>query len=557
MNNKKVTIKEGKTLVFILTLLLIIIGYLVYNGYKEWSKRSVENDFQAALQTNSIQAYEKFLNRKGAESYKKQVEYYRDKKAFELAGEINSVASYQEFLARYPASDWRQKAIYHRDEVAYQLAKERMSLDQIVSFLTTFPDSAWVPKFRYLLRHNFGYKHESEVTGQAIRQHNEKLALRGEHDSQQPSIKKPAPPDRIISLDRNTINPDLSNTAAGNKTWGSALNPSGEIPEHGFSAFYFNTNEPNGSAYTEPVADIAINYAWDELRGIKSEDFGGYWVGNLICDTDESKQIFISQSHSKTRLMIDGEVIYEGGHDKEIFYQCAAGTHKVEVEYVNNWHTTEFSLRIAQPVTYFLVSEISDKLQGNGLLAADVGLVSVYESSAKDLSLKLEIKKNNKPVVLFLTSYSPVVWEIGNPYGVDIKAVVYRSHSPGSKITGDIGGQTLIMATKDMIGNSSSRPFPRCNCTAGYFHCEGGGIGSAMDAIEKMTLRSLSGFTMAYSAHQLSYPERLIDQNFLSEMEATAEKNKALEESCKKENSPDFNHMFSKQRFPGNPETQQ
>ncbi len=526
----------------LLAILIATIGYIVYS---QWQSLSNEKDYQAVLQDNTIEAYDAFLSREDNESYRKDVEYYRDKKAFELAHETKDVSAYQEFLDKYPNSTWRDKVEYHRDEVTFKHAKESKSLDEVVTFLRNYPDSAWVPNFKYLLRHQFGYNDVSEVTEEAIQNDNYKVAARGGLKSQQPSVQKSIKPDRIISLDRYTVSSDSSNANVENKSWGRVLNPSGGMPESGFSAFYFNTKEPDGTVYTEPVDDIAINYSWDKLKGIKSEDFGGYWVGKINCEVDTTKQIFISQSHAKTRLFIDKEIIYEGGSDKEMSYQCRAGSHTIEVEHVNNWHTTEFSLRITEPVTYLLLSEVSNRLQDRGLQTADVGLVSIYESSVKDLSVKLELKKTTQPVVLFLTSYSPVVWEISNPFQVDLQAVIYKSHSPGARVIGDIGEETLVMATREKIGKYSSRPFPRCSCNGGHFHCEGAGIDSARDTIEQVTQRSLSGYTMAYSAYQLSYPERIIDQDFFLEAKKITEKNRTLEEECKSEKSPDFNAMFN------------
>ncbi len=360
-------------------------------------------------------------------------------------------------------------------------------------------------------------------------------------------LKKQIQSKKSISSQRRRNSIDFSsstNYPEASNTWGDTLNPTGEISKNGFSAFYINTNNPSNIIYTEVVDDISINYVWDKFRGIKSEDFGGYWVGQIECSDQKSQQISINQGHSKTRLIIDDYIIYEGGGSKEIIYDCKPGKHKIEVEYVNNWHTTEFSLRISDQVQYFLLDEISKKLRkvigGN----IETNFVSVYESSKRDLSLVVNIQRSMNPQVLFLNSYSPVKWNISNPYNVDIRAIIYRSFSPGAMITGDINSSAILLATKEKLGKSFSRPYQKCSCHGGHFHCEGGDILSTRDVIEKVTKSQLNGFAMTYSTDSLNVPETQLDDDYLSKLENILENNKKLKETCESKNSPDFENMF-------------
>lgn len=329
-----------------------------------------------------------------------------------------------------------------------------------------------------------------------------------------------------------------------NNTWGDTLNNTGKYPHSGFMAFYINTKDPKKVIYKELVNDISINYPYDEFNGIDSEDFGGYWVGELEFDTETTKQILINQGHSKARLIIDGYIIYEGGRNKELVYNFKTGKHKVEVEYINNWHTTEFSLRITDQVKYYSLKEISEKLQVLNKDEIETNLVSVYESSEKDLSLVVNIKKSNKSQVLFLTSYSPVNWQISNPHNVKISAVVYNSHAPGALVTGDIKKGTAVFATKERFGRAPHNPYPKCSCRGGHFHCEEDGPLSSIQAIENITASKLNGLNAIYSADSIAVPEIIIDEDYMLKLNSIIEKNKKLEESCKKENSPDFENIF-------------
>ena len=121
-----------------------------------------------------------------------------------------------------------------------------------------------------------------------------------------------------------------------------------------------------------------------------------------------------------------------------MLYRFEPGVHKLEVEYVNNWHTTEFNVDISSEQTYLEASEIRARL--GEALPADVTLyyAGVYESSAQDMSIVLNLEHTQGAVALVLSSYSPVRWHLSNPFGVDVRAVVYGAYKPGSRLDGDL-----------------------------------------------------------------------------------------------------------------------
>ena len=256
-------------------------------------------------------------------------------------------------------------------------------------------------------------------------------------------------------------------------TWGEYLNPTDKLPKGSFQAFYINTDKPGTVIATEFVDDIAINYAWDEFHGIESGDFGGYWVGNLEFETQEVKRIAVSQSWSKTRILINGRVLYEGGSDQSILYRFEPGVHKIEVEYVNNWHTTEFSVDISSEVSCLDRDEIKARIEANLYGHYQVYYAGVYESPSKNLKTVVNLERTARPVLLVLSSYSPVKWYLSNPYGVDVRAIVYGSSKPGATLAGEISDAVIRFPAGSRIGSYDVSP--RCRCVAGHFHCEGKG----------------------------------------------------------------------------------
>jgi len=337
------------------------------------------------------------------------------------------------------------------------------------------------------------------------------------------------------------------------KTWGDTLNPSGKLPATGFAAFYINTKNPRNVIYQETVNDISISYPYSEFHGIKSEDFGGYWVGKLRCAEKAPKEIAINQSSAKTRLMIDKHIVYyEGGSNRDsnkiIPFTCDPGDHLVEVEYVNNWPETQFSLRIMDKTLSYRMGEIAERLKTLIDQRTEILFAGVYESARQDMSLQITLKKNDNPQVIFLNSYRPVKWVFQNPDHVNVRAIVYHSYSPGTVITGDVDAKTVILATNEPIDRVWSRLFPQCACFAGNFNCEEGSLEAVQKAVEKATKAKLTAFSIQHSASSLVLPETLITPDFLNQMEKVLLNNKQLRDSCAKKANPDFDTMFQKEQ---------
>lgn len=142
-------------------------------------------------------------------------------------------------------------------------------------------------------------------------------------------VEKKAPKIRIITMGTT-------------KTWGDDLNPRNEMPLNSFKAFYINTNNRKRVIATSHVKQVAIKYSYKDLHNIDSKDFGAYWVGLFEFTEDQELQFNVHLSWASTRIIVDGFVVYEGGSKGKIPYLFTEGKHKIEIEYTNNWHTTNF-----------------------------------------------------------------------------------------------------------------------------------------------------------------------------------------------------------------------
>jgi hypothetical protein len=346
---------------------------------------------------------------------------------------------------------------------------------------------------------------------------------------------------------------ELSDFPKANTTWGEKLNPSRKVPEKGFYAYYINTNTPSKIVKKEAVNDVSINYSYDKFHKINSKNFGGYWVGYINLLGDETKTIAINQSWAKTRLIIDGFVVYEGGSNNELLLNLKKGRHLIEVEYVNNWHTTEFSLTFFDEIEKLSLNVIQNRLAEKDLGEYEIYTAGVYESSNKDLSVTLNIEKTPKPVVLFLSSYSPVKWNISNPHKTTIKAIIYSSYAPLATVFGDLDKSTILLYSIKRIG--TYRSTNNCRCTAGTFHCgEASGVLSTKKTIEGLFGHTMTGFSGKYSASSLKVPQLVINDELIKEKKLEKQKNSALRKSCSRQINPDFEKMFEKDKEIGSSE---
>jgi len=348
-----------------------------------------------------------------------------------------------------------------------------------------------------------------------------------------------------ISSRRKPGSKESVKTAGGypkaNSTWGEKLNPTGRVPDRGFSAYYIDTNNPGKVIAHEAVDSITINYIYDDFHGIDSKNFGAYWVGYVNTPEQETRRIAISQGWSKARIMIDGAVVYTGDSDEELLLSFEPGKHLVEVEYVNNWHTTEFSVGFLEDIEKLSFKEIKTRLEKEISGGYDLFYAGLCESSSKDLSVGLTIEKHDRPVVLVLSSYSAVMWKLSNPFKTEIKAIVYGSYSPGTQISGDIDSSTMVLFSAKSIGSYNETP--NCSCTAGHFHCEGKSMLFTINELAHISDYRLRGFAGKYSATALRVPQTMVNDQTVQELKAKDIEIERLREACKKENDPDFENM--------------
>lgn len=354
---------------------------------------------------------------------------------------------------------------------------------------------------------------------------------------------RPMPVNKNIYSRHNTM-PVKKFPRKAESTWGKYLNPKNTIPTNKFKAFYINTNKPKKLIASEIVDKVSINYAWDKFHAIKSEDFGGYWVGNFTYEKESPIEISISQSWAKTRVIIDGIVIYEGGSNTKVPYTFKKGKHKIEVEYVNNWHTTGFMVTIKEKEKTYTRDEIRQNLAKLTSKNSEVLFAGVYESSEKDQSIELILNKNKKPVILVLSSYDAVNWVIKNRYMTKVEAIVYTAYKPGVEISGDIPKDIPILAYNRRIGSYKMKKDCTCINGGANFHCEGSSGDETIKRIESFTGKKVFGFSGKYGTDALLLPNTVLTKEKKKEFKDELVMIEKQRVECRRKSNPEFEKIF-------------
>ena len=202
-----------------------------------------------------------------------------------------------------------------------------------------------------------------------------------------------------------------------------------------FAAKYFKGSELIAS---ETVDRVAINYAWSDFHGISSEGFRATWNGNVtILKEEQTLDFNFALSWSEVVVRIDGvDRAKWNNSDKVVPVLLTRGTHEIEVEYINHWHTTNFNMSITQNVAY---DKQGVRSAVAPLMESDTRIVvfGAHESGNRYNALNVILSGDRTPVFIVLISYDAVHWSIDNPNHIPIAGVIYNSHHSASTIEAD------------------------------------------------------------------------------------------------------------------------
>ncbi|WP_205229553.1 hypothetical protein [Eikenella glucosivorans] len=336
----------------------------------------------------------------------------------------------------------------------------------------------------------------------------------------------------------------LSNYPLAAHSWGDIFNPQQSVPSHGYFAWYINTNQPKQVVGRETVNNITINYPFDRFLGIPSEDFGAYWAGRLHVPQRGAYRISADISWAKMRVLLNRHIIAEAENSvKDQTILLEPGNYLLEVEYINNWHTTGFQLAVAPKIEEIDSSALSAILAAKQLPAQTVTYaVGVYESDNRDNRLILQAPAGNTPYILILSSYHAVHWSI---QGRAPQLVIYNNADSGSTVS-TVGNVMQIAWSGQIPFHITNQKASNCYCTAAEFHCEYRSINLRDFAanIRQLTGFPLKGFSGKYSANYLPIPQTVIDAASIADNARSLREIEQARQACTKRNNAGFEEMM-------------
>jgi hypothetical protein len=331
-----------------------------------------------------------------------------------------------------------------------------------------------------------------------------------------PVTKSAAPKEKVNEntkeKEKVSVNVDLYPIVATSSEWGQHLNPEALAPNNLFKVFYINIKTPDKVVATDFSKSASVNYIYNQLHGIPSEDFGAYWVGNFEFKAETKRAITVAQSHAETKIYIDGENVFGQSNKKGFLYTFTKGLHTIEVEHINHWHTTDLMVNILPPVPLSTSTEamvaIEDVVRQG---AVKYWFASVYESNRMDHQIEIDLQQSDTPVILFLSSYGPVNWVINDTDETQLKTILYSSYKQGSQITIDSAIPTLKLKWDHL--SYATTLVPDCREAGNRMHCEGEkDFPRLTKQIDRLTLgKKLDGFTGIYDDDVISVPKVILD----------------------------------------------
>lgn len=115
-----------------------------------------------------------------------------------------------------------------------------------------------------------------------------------------------------------------------------------KIPKNTFVAKYYDGDKFIAS---EVVDRISIHYGYNSFHGINSRSFRAVWEGEIDGGT-EGKNITMSfyDSHSSRSVYVDNKKMTAWSKNNKYTTEfIEPGTHKIRIELLNRWHTTNFT----------------------------------------------------------------------------------------------------------------------------------------------------------------------------------------------------------------------
>lgn len=226
-----------------------------------------------------------------------------------------------------------------------------------------------------------------------------------------------------------TIHSLPSQAFTADKTWQNHfVHNESEIPINKFKAYYFDERTAGIIRHSEIVGLPAANFVRDPFHGIPPENFGAYWIGYFDFQETTNVKINRYQSRAESKIFINGQVF----NQKTLDHTFSPGRYKIEVQYVSNYYSVSFLVTMLEDTTIHNKLSLIEALGDINTMV--VWYCGAYESDNFDMTVNINTDMSEDPVVLFLSSYQPIVWNLILSQETNLHTIVLSSYGPRSTI---------------------------------------------------------------------------------------------------------------------------
>ena len=277
-----------------------------------------------------------------------------------------------------------------------------------------------------------------------------------------------------------------------------------EIPTNAFKAHYFDERTAGITRHTEVVKIPSIHYCRNTFHKIPAENIGAYYIGKFHFDKSTIKNLNVFQGNAESSIYINGVKLWQGDKYSIVKeYLFNPGPHIIEIQYVTKHHCAGFM---------FTMTEINLVKQAKDLANldiayedADIWYCGVYETDNFDGNIYVDLGKSRRPIILFLCSYEPVIW---NFHGADLdnlRAVVISSWHPGS---------LLANMDKDIPVNYVEKLPYVYDTNKSSSSNRKNSFKNLVYYIQDITQKKIVGFSGKYKLGNVRIPEKDLDEQF-------------------------------------------
>lgn len=283
-----------------------------------------------------------------------------------------------------------------------------------------------------------------------------------------------------------------------------------------YYAYYYLSSNKGSLIEKEKLSG---SYAVSKNNGADSIYFVGY--------LDFAKPAFKMLSFSgtaKIKLYIDGYEISDAMNEENLEYNFSAGRHKIEivcsgaintnVPVPPSYGSPEMGFEIMEKKT--MISDEQLSLLMKSFEGAEIYYAGAYEPKTKGKDVRVSLKEGEKPVILVLSSYEPIQWNIAPENNDRLLLVVVASYKYPSDIKGVPANARAVYSDKIEYTYDY---LPDCIWDDPISNCDVYNFGKLRYYFEKKLGLKISGFSGYYNPYYLIVPQTILDDSKYSEID--------------------------------------